>query len=486
MKINIFLFTQPTISWLVKCACVIVLAGLMTTAHAADWYVKAAAKSGGNGFKNKPFNSLGDAEAASGPGDTIYIRQSPSHTLLDGSIVLKPDQKLIGLGPDVTIASVNAAAARVTNSAGGTIVTLSSGNEISGIHFQPTSGSSIVSGIANYSNANIHHNLFSELPGSTPFAWNILFLTFFGDVDSVNINNNVFRDCAFMGSIQVVHFGNSTGDYNFQGNTFADIQESSYALVSLDTSSINATIKDSTSINIGVGDWNADSIVLALIGASTMNVLVDNYHYDNPEQVGNNLNTGLEAFLSPDTPPIFMPSNGSELTLEIVNSSFANSVADSIQLLNLGSNNIMDVTIRNTQVINANPQDSKLFFGHGGAISFVSEYSGLLFGIGQVSNSGNQSSLLIENSDIIGSTDYGVVLLDQGDDGFTATIDMGGGALGSVGQNRILDNVSGDIVIENLDAIGGLNWWGEDAPQIIEIGGATFNEEPVLLTDPRP
>src|ERR1044072_5718279 len=76
---------------------------------AADWHVKANANNNVDGSRNRPFNSLSQAELASGPGDTIYILQSPSSQVLDGSIQLKNFQKLIGLGPKVTRANENSA-----------------------------------------------------------------------------------------------------------------------------------------------------------------------------------------------------------------------------------------------------------------------------------------------------------------------------------------------------------------------------------------
>jgi len=48
----------------------------VTASEAADWYVKAGAPHPGDGSKNRPFTSLGEVEAASAPGDTIYVTQT--------------------------------------------------------------------------------------------------------------------------------------------------------------------------------------------------------------------------------------------------------------------------------------------------------------------------------------------------------------------------------------------------------------------------
>lgn len=66
------------------------------------WYVSATAAAGGDGSATAPFSSLALVQQASGPGDTIIIEPSPvSVPPLDGGIVLKAGQRLIGGGPPV-------------------------------------------------------------------------------------------------------------------------------------------------------------------------------------------------------------------------------------------------------------------------------------------------------------------------------------------------------------------------------------------------
>src|SRR5438552_3336983 len=91
-------------------------ATMFNTAWAHTWYVLGGGNSAGNGSRSQPFNSLQQAENASSPGETIFVL--PSQVALDGGIQLKDDQKLVGLGPEVTKASSTTAHARVTNSTG--------------------------------------------------------------------------------------------------------------------------------------------------------------------------------------------------------------------------------------------------------------------------------------------------------------------------------------------------------------------------------
>src|SRR3954447_17535562 len=71
-------------------------------ANAAVFHVRAGAPAGGTGSAAAPFSTLGEVEAASGPGDTIVV--DPASASLDGGIALKPGQSLEGgpRGPDGT------------------------------------------------------------------------------------------------------------------------------------------------------------------------------------------------------------------------------------------------------------------------------------------------------------------------------------------------------------------------------------------------
>lgn len=483
--------------------CVMLISALLSVAQAADWYVKASAKSGGNGSKAKPFNSLSAAESASGAGDTIYIRQSPASSLLDGQIVLKPDQKLIGLGPKVTLVSENAAGARVTYSGGGgvgfpagAVVQLSSGNEIANIHFKDMSFDAIVSLGGDFDGANIHDNLFTHAEAFGPasgFAVRtaIWLISFSGDSDVV-VKDNVIRDGESLWGIDVGISGDSAATFLFEGNHFENIGFPVHFLSARDTSSFEATLLNSSANNIGaLGAFssvaNSDSIAINPVGSSTMNIVVDGYVYDNTDQVGGESNTGLELFTrGPASGPPPSWADGAEVNLKIINSSFLNAVTEAIQCLNGGFNVTMNVEIADTIVLNANPRQiggllDRLSGGtvtgiRGAAISILPEFD----------SSGSHTTLKIENCDIIGSTGYAVGVYDAGTTGFSSVVDMGGGALGSVGYNRILECVDGEIELYQTDGIGESNWWGGGAPRVDILMGGSFDYDPVLRADPLP
>ena len=94
--------------------------------NAVTWYVKSGAPAAvATGDKNKPFASLADAEAVSGPGDAIMVLHVPADVAaLDGGITLKDCQELLGNGPSVTTASPEAARSKITNSAGDAVAVI--------------------------------------------------------------------------------------------------------------------------------------------------------------------------------------------------------------------------------------------------------------------------------------------------------------------------------------------------------------------------
>ncbi len=107
-------------------------------------YVAATAEAGGNGTRERPFNTLAALAAASQAGDTLVVLASPLDVAaLAGGITLKPNQCLLGDGPavvthgaasSVTGAAALAALPRLANdsalSQNGDVVRLAEGSEV--------------------------------------------------------------------------------------------------------------------------------------------------------------------------------------------------------------------------------------------------------------------------------------------------------------------------------------------------------------------
>jgi hypothetical protein len=82
-------------------------------AAARTWYVSAAATVGADGSRANALGSLTAVERRSRPGDTIMIL--PASRPLDGGIVLKPRQLLVGAGPGARIENTHGDAVRLAD-----------------------------------------------------------------------------------------------------------------------------------------------------------------------------------------------------------------------------------------------------------------------------------------------------------------------------------------------------------------------------------
>jgi hypothetical protein len=435
-------------------------------------YVQAGAPTGGDGSQARPYADFDEAEEAAGPGWTIYVL--PSAEVLDSSITLASGQKLLGLDTDGAVAT-GKTRVRLTHSEGDAdspAVQLSSGNEIAGLHLVDLRGVGIHGSGSDLSGTYLHHLTVTGAAQSFEILWSILLDVGTASVSDVRITDCEFRDGEDLGGIRVQHHGDSSGSYVMERNEFSDLGGRAYHLLSEGTSSITAEITDSSVDNIGVGARNSDSILPHLRHASAQTVTVRNFHYRNTDQVGSASSTATEAFL--EGPPFEDEANyctGCRLTLEIVDSLYEDPVTDGIQLVNYGSNSVLDVAIRGTQVIAAKPQQV------GGGISLIPQND---------RNGGSQTRLLIEDSDVVDSTGHGIAIDDSGT-GYTAIVDLGGGELGSSGNNRIVGSVLGELTVTNTQATAKNNWWGGEDPRIKAMGEeSAVDWQPALEEDPRP
>ncbi len=87
------------------------------------------------------------------------------------------------------------------------------------------------------------------------------------------------------------------------------------------------------------------------------------------------------------------------LTLKILDSVIKNAVTDPIQFSNSGRNSELSYGIRNTRIIGGDPQQG------GGGISL---------NLQSARDSGGSTKLLVEDSDMIGTTGYGFALNNRG------------------------------------------------------------------------
>lgn len=125
-------------------------------------------------------------------------------------------------------------------------------------------------------------------------------------------------------------------------------------------------------------------------------------------------------------------------------------------------------------------------------------------GIETITQPEARTTLLLEKSDISGSGGVGFLVANFFGNPGGDVIDLGGGALGSVGQNRIFDSGrSGhreNIGLLNADTVALQNWWGRSdglrfdcpnpAPEGFScarlVGNSSLDFVPFLTEDPRP
>ncbi len=135
------------------------------------WYVDNRAPEDLSGSFERPFDSLADAEAASQPGETIFVfAGSGTKAALDSGISLKPDQKLLGEGIAFAfngIEVVPAGSKPVLRSTvvldDSPVVSLADGNEVAGLSFEDVVNEAILGQDVN--GFDIHDNTFLDPNG---------------------------------------------------------------------------------------------------------------------------------------------------------------------------------------------------------------------------------------------------------------------------------------------------------------------------------
>ena len=470
----------------------VIVANVAGHAFAADVYVVAGAAAGGDGTPARPFSQLAQAEAASAAGDRIFVSAKSAWEVLPGSITLKPNQKLIGRSPTGGVPRYEAEKPRLTSSVVDAavynmpynngnyrpttaIVMLARGVEVSGLHFVDMKGPALLAADRDISGARIHGNTFS---GVMPKAQSLIYSIVLGgtvNVNDVQVTDNVFRDGLTLGGITVQQKGQSVAEYFFQRNDFRDLGGRAYFIHSEDASRVTTTILDSTANNIGVqpvspeegvpGAGNSDSIIPYLTGRSQQRMLVRNYHFKNDKQVGGGSNTAFETFIYGRRAEADRDNwcVDCRADVDIQDSVFEHPVTDGIQVANSGDNSVVNLAIRRTKIIGAAPRQ-------GAAIAMSAQGQG---------STGGRLTLLVEESEIIGAGGF-ALSVTNGSGESVAVIDLGGGALGSKGQNVI----TGGFRLQGEKVTAKNNWWGGAPPTVTGAGGAVDMSSP-LAAPPR-
>jgi len=341
------------------------------------WYVNATAAAGGNGSATAPFNTLAQVQEASGPGDTIIVVPSPlSVPPLDGGIVLKVGQRLIGGGPPVVKfgaplvsggppvvgSSGFSALPRITNTTAagnsGDAVRLADdtdvenlviagpyrgaiygqdvigvnvrGNDISGFDTSGTAGfvvqpfylESYAPGVAN------------DVANGIPAGWAAILIDTANVSTAVSISNNYVHDGVCGDGIDIR--GLNTGDisvqvnYNFitrlvQCGTVRTIEGIGTQVTG--SSRLRATLFGNTEANTGSPGANMDSLFVNPAEAGTLIETIDHNVY--MTGIGGASTNGFEYIVS---------NGGGTSQVTISNSFFRNNPGDMLEEFNRGEN----------------------------------------------------------------------------------------------------------------------------------------------------
>ena len=129
------------------------VAGTVTVTVANKvWYVKNNQAAGGNGRSTEPFDTLVEAQTASGTGDTIYVFKGDGTTTgQNAGIVLKANQRLLGEAVALVVGSDTLFAGNAVNRpavSGNPGVKLATGSRVEAVDLAGSGGPAICAGTA--------------------------------------------------------------------------------------------------------------------------------------------------------------------------------------------------------------------------------------------------------------------------------------------------------------------------------------------------
>lgn len=180
--------------------------------NALGFFVDNTRAAGGDGSQADPFNSLDDAIAAAGNGDTIFVYAGDgAATNQTGLFILPPGVNLIGQAQGLVAAQTIEPAGNRPVIAG--TVQLSGNNVVAGLEFNDATGASAITGDG-VSNVTIQNNLFTDLDND-----NIEFDDMTG---TVTVADNEFTAPGDGDTCLNIDQEDANATFSIAGNTFTD------------------------------------------------------------------------------------------------------------------------------------------------------------------------------------------------------------------------------------------------------------------------
>lgn len=451
-------------------------------------HVDNSAGAGGTGTNEARFDTLADAEAAAGANDIIYIHTGLGTTFNQDTGITLDDtgQMLIGAGSGLSFdgtrfgtsngANINGAATTIIAPTTAPIITNTGGH---GINI--TADDVVVSGLT--------------VNGATGRSVNIS-----------NANGTMIQNTTSEGSVSTGIYGRFNDDrsYNLLIDTLS-VSNSGGSGIIIDV--LNATRLDAKIQNNTV-DMNGNNGISTVITDTAYgdivyqnNILSNNNGVNlrfstNDDATGrvtilNNQSKGNDRFMGILVRAAY---NGIIQDAVIENNLVQNSNTDGITLDLLSSVNstIENAVIGNNTLINNTRNGINILGTEGNGNINVKILDNRIIGN---SEHGLRMNAM-ENTDIVAlvqgnlitdSMENGIRIIDDSTGSIVA--DLGGGALGSGGQNAIYNNISNNAVDIDGDLLKAENnWWGAATglkPSDINlIDGSTVDASPFLTQRP--
>ena len=451
-------------------------------------HVDNSAAGGGTGTNEARFNTLADAQAIAGANDIIYVHRGLGTTTnQDSGITLDdPGQMLIGAGSGLGFdgsrfgtsngANINGAAATIiaptaapiiTNNGGQGVQILSTNNVfVSGITIDGTTGNGI-----NLSNTSdvVLENITIQNPGANGII--------------ADFNDNRTYDF----NINNVHIKNSSGHGIYirtDNMTDVDVSISNNRIENSGSNGISSQLRGNSSGNFTYENnitqySNGVNLRFETLNNSSGDIIMRDNFAD-----GTNLFMGLLVRAGQD----------STITDAIIeNNTILNSDSQGIEidLFNGITSKIENSLIKGNTLADNGEQSIRVLgtLGNGFIKSKIigNNVTNAQEGIVLHTLADTSVSASVENN-LSTNNDTGILILDRSSGSIIA--DLGGGTLGSTGQNQVFNNTSAltvDMDGETLKAEN--NWWGNatglNPSDVSLIDGSNVDASPYLSQRPQ-
>lgn len=420
-------------------------------------HVDNTAATGGDGSKERPFNTLNAAEAAMQPYDVIYVDAGDGTTTGqdEGIVIDEVGVSLIGSGTNFVYDTERFTSSTDTNFAG----TVLAKKTVAPILKNTEATTDVFTGVGVYVVADKAYISGIEFDASTTGA-NIFAYNNGGQWEGITVNEVTTRS-----------LNHARDGIRIQAINSGRIEDTTITQVT--TNEHIRGINVSSDSGGEFGNVLIDNVYAfsasqqgVLVGISSGSGSIDNIRMQNIESYENG--TGVMVNIQAAT--------GAVISNALLSNITANNNSTNIRVSVSSINEITNLQIDNVKAENNNLAGIYGLYiqsASGGVIntmkinSFTST-GNIQTGMNVISNANSSiSALSVQNSAFYGNVRDGIVLND--DTTGTFNVDLGGGTTGSAGSNSIYGNGTGNPATYRdmrLDLDGGVvsaqhNWWGQ-------------------------